>query len=296
GFRSRPSGKLISYCDWVLGLGLGNDKQPDPLGGNLATAFLDPTPCKAKSKPGKKAEGPLALRSYFDKAGVLVCRPATGSVCRLGVAIKAGGNGSHSHNDVGAFVVALGKEQPVGEPGGPHAYTRQTFSKERYALKLLNSFGHPVPVVAGNLQIEATKVHPKVLSTKFTDKADEISMDIACSYNVPELQKLVRTMRYEREGTGTVIITDEVVFNKPSSFELGLPTNGKWKQSGPATLEFIIGKECVLAEIETPDGFDVTSEVIDEQSKPPFPRVGIKLKKPVQAAKVVVRFRPAPAS
>ena len=38
---------------------------------------------------------------------------------------------------------------------------------------------------------------------------------------------------------------------------------------------------------------NVTSEMIDEQSKPPFARVGIKLKKPVQAAKVTIRFRPA---
>jgi len=218
--------------------------------------------------------------------------PATGSACRLGAAIKAGGNRSHSHNDIGSFVVSVGKEQPVGEPGGPHAYTSKTFSKDRYALKLLNSFGHPVPVVAGSLQVDATKVHPKVLYTNFTEKADVISIDMACAYNVPELQKMVRAMWYDRSGKGLVTIVDEVVFSKPSSFELCLPTNGKWKQTGPNMLEFTIGKERVSAEIRTPDGFDVTSEMIDEQSKPSFARVGIKLKKPVQSAKVAVLFRP----
>jgi len=293
---TRPSAGTIAYCDNVLGLGLGTE-MPEPEKENITTSFMEPTPARATNKGVSKAvEGPLALRSYFDKAGVLVCRPAANTACRLGVAIKAGGNGSHSHNDVGSFVVSLGKEQPVGEPGGPHAYTSTTFSNERYTLKLLNSFGHPVPVVAGTLQLTATMVHPKVISTNFTGNVDEITMDIACAYKVPELQRLVRTMLYDRTGKGSVKVIDNVAFSKPSAFELGLPTNGKCKQTGPSTLEFSIGGESVVAEIETPDGFDVTTETINEQSKPAFERIGIKLKKPVKSARITARFRPAAGS
>jgi len=291
-FGTKASPELIQACDRVLGLGRKQAAPLPPPRGSLATVFLDPTPGKLKALTGSGAEPPAGLRSYFDQAGVLVCRPAPGSGCRLGAAIKAGGNSSHSHNDVGSFVIALGREEPVGEPGGPHSYTSQTFSKERYTLKLLNSFGHPVPVVAGRLQVDATRIHPQILSTRFTDAADEISMDLACAYAVPELKKLVRTLRYERRAPGAVTIADDVAFDQPAAFELGLPTNGSWKQTGPKTLEFSLGAERLTAEIETPDGFEVTTETIAEQSKPPFTRLGLRLKQPVRSARVTVRFRP----
>jgi hypothetical protein len=58
------------------------------------------------------------------------------------------------------------------DSGGPFAYNNRTFSPERYTYKILNSVGHPVPVVAGQLQRDATKVHPRVLKTSFNDDQD----------------------------------------------------------------------------------------------------------------------------
>jgi len=292
-FGTRPSPELIQTCNRVLGLrmGLGPEAPPAPRG-SLATVFLEPAPGRSEKPAATSVAEYDGLRSYFAQAGVLVCRPAPGSGVRLGAAIKAGGNSSHSHNDVGSFVIALGREEPVGEPGGPQSYTRQTFSADRYALRLINSFGHPVPVVAGRLQVNAVTVHPQVLATRFTDAADEISMDLACAYAVPGLKKLVRTLRYERHAPGAVTITDAVEFAQPETFELGLPTLGAWKQTGPRTLEFTMGGERLTAEIATPDGFTVTTDTIAEQSKPPFTRLGLKLQQPVRAARVTVRFTP----
>jgi hypothetical protein len=99
-------------------------------------------------------------------------------------------------------------------------------------------------------------------------------------------------MRYERSGLGTIVLEDRFSFSKPSSFELGLPTHGTWRQVDARTIEFRAGKACLMATIETPDGFEVVAETIEENCAP-FPRLGIRLKKPVTEGMVRVTFRPA---
>ena len=90
-------------------------------------------------------------RDWFADAEILVCRPAPGSRHALGAAIKGGRNaGSHCHNDVGSYVVALGQSALLVDPGS-EVYTARTFSAHRFDSKVLNSFGHSVPRVAGKL-------------------------------------------------------------------------------------------------------------------------------------------------
>ena len=97
-------------------------------------------------------------------------------------------------------------------------------------------------------------------------------------------------MRYQRSGRGTIVLEDKFSFSKPSAFELGLPTHGTWRQIDARTIEFRMGKACLNAVIETPDGFEVAAETIEENC-PPFPRLGIRLKKPVSEGAVRVTFR-----
>ena len=290
-FGTKPDAGIISYCNRALGLGLvGYDKTTVRAG--VAARCMDVFPNSAsQAKPAIGTSNEVGLRTFFEKAGVLVSRPAPGSTCRMGVGIKAGGNITHSHDDIGSFAIALGDEQPVGDPGGPKAYERGMFGATRHTYKILNSFGHPIPVVAGKLQVDATKVHPKILETKFTDGEDLIRIDLAAAYDVPELKQLVRTMRFNREGAGSVTVEDRFEFSSPQTFELGLPTHGTFRQIGSDTIEFTAGKEKLLAEIRTPDGFDLTSEVIEENA-PPFTRLGIRLKKPVTSGATTIVFRP----
>jgi hypothetical protein len=290
---TRADLSLVGYCNQVLGLGLPGLESARPTGsGNLSTLLMQPTPCAVKSG-AKQDTDPVGVRSFFDQAGVLVCRPSAPG-CRLAVAIKAGGNSSHSHNDIGSFAITLGSEMPVGEPGGPHAYNDKTFGPQRYTYKLLNSFGHPVPVVAGQLQLDATKVKPVVLGTRFTEAQDELRSDLKPAYQVPGLQKLERTLRYLRQGAGAVQIEDTVSLTDPSSFEVCLTTRAKYQQVDAKTLVFTLGKERMQAVIETPDGFNLTSEQIQELDAPAYTRLGIKLSKPVTSATVRVVFTPVP--
>jgi hypothetical protein len=294
-FGAKPDAGIISYCNRVLGLGLKGFNTPNVRAG-VAARCMNIFPNSAtQARPAAAQSSDVGLRTYFDKAGVLICRPAPGSACRLGVGIKGGGNTTHSHDDVGSFAIALGDEQPVGDPGGPSFYERGTFGPKRHTYKLINSFGHPVPLIAGQLQVDATKIHPKILGTHFTDSEDLIRIDLTTAYAVPELKQLVRTMRFNRQGAGSVTIEDRYVFSSPQTFELGLPTHGTFKQVGSDTIAFTSGSQTLRAQIQTPDGFDLTSEVIQENA-PPFTRVGIRLKKPVTSGAVTVVFRPATAN
>jgi hypothetical protein len=291
-FGTKPDAGIISYCNRVLKLGLTGLDQPSVRTG-IAARCMNLFPNSATEAPAaSQVSNDVGLRTFFEKAGVLVCRPAPNSTCRMGIGIKAGGNTTHSHDDIGSFAIALGAEQPVGDPGGPTAYEKGMFGPLRHTYKILNSFGHPVPLIAGKLQVDATKVHPKVLETKFTDAEDSISIDLTTAYDVPELRKLVRTVRFNRAGAGSITLEDRYAFSSPQTFELGLPTHGKCEQIASDTLAFTAGKEKLLAQIHTPDGFDLTSEVVEE-SAPPFTRVGIRLKKPVTIGDVTVVFRPA---
>ena len=293
-FGSKIGSHLVAYCNQALHLGLSGYPEIASLGGNnLSSQFMTISPLAARNEDGQPAKNPIGNYSFFDKAGVLVCRPDAGSSCRLGVAIKAGGNSSHSHNDVGSFAVALGNEQPVGEPGGPYAYDDKTFGPERYRRKILNSFGHPVPVVGGQLQIDATKAKPVVTKTRFLSETDEITIDMKPSYQVPELIKLERSMRYSRKGAGFVVIEDEVEFSKPMDFEIALPTHGSWKKINPTTIQFASGKEKLTAVIKCAEEFEIIPEIIDEMGNPAFARLGVKLKKPVTKATVTVTLTPS---
>jgi hypothetical protein len=281
--------RLIAYCDRVFGLlPSAKDAAPGPGLRGLARMFTGETPARVKASAAHTDE---SLRSYFDKVGVLVCRPGNPAAGRLSAAIKAGGNGSHSHNDIGSFVISFDGRQPVGDPGGPYAYDSETFGPKRYEKNILNSFGHPVPVVDGQLQVDATGVKPKVLETVFQPNRDRISIDMTDAYQVPSLKKLTRTMAYTRLGSGTVEIEDHVVFSKPSAFELGLTTRWKVVRPNENTLEFTSDGKTLAAEVTTPAGFDLTETTIEELGAPPFTRIGLKLRKPVSDATVRIVFR-----
>jgi hypothetical protein len=290
-FGTTPDVKLLAYCNDVLGLGLKMDPyEMERGGGRFVDIFLKATPCATAAKGGGLREDPL--RTFFAKAGVLTCRPDSASTCKLGIGIKAGGNGSHSHNDIGSYSIAVGDDEPTGDPGGPLAYDSKTFGPHRYDYKILNSFGHPVPVVAGQLQIVAAQARPKVLSTSFTPTRDEIKMDITSAYRVPVLKQLIRTMDYSRDGAGEVDLVDEVTFSSASSFEEALVTHGDWKQIDPNTIMMSLGQGKIMVTIAAPDGFTVKSEQITELGAHTFTRLGLVFNNPVTTAKVSMTFKP----
>jgi Heparinase II/III-like protein len=293
---TRPDPLLVRYICERFGMELpkgfaANLDQPSRgLGPALMFSFLpEPLPRISAAVPR-----PDPLRTWFQDGGVLICRPSSGSPAFAAV-LKGGNNAEHhNHNDVGSFSVVCGTAMSVCDPGA-EIYTARTFGSHRYESKVLSSFGHAVPVIAGQLQRTGAEARAVVLQSDFSAGRDLLKLDIHSAYAVPELKALTRTFTFER-GAGTkLVVLDEVAFTQPETFETALITWGKWEKS--ADRELLLADRAGGTRVEINTGgqtFQVTAEQINEDlpshQKPT--RIAISLLKPVQSAKVTLTFRP----
>lgn len=318
--RAKPGSRLMYYLSRRFRMGLQSWENIDPVSpsGSLYecmmysfrnSASATPPSERAGSPreivlPGEvmpqkdfisRGKGP-GIRSWFDQAGILICRPGPNSSSSLGAALKGGHNQEHhNHNDVGSFVVVLNDKPLLLDPGG-EVYTARTFSGRRYESNVLNSFGHPVPVVAGKLQRTGSRARGRVVRHDFTDSTDTLVLDISSAYDVPELKKLERTFVYSRLGPGSLTVTDEVAFSKPCDFGGALITFSQWKQLSPSSLRVYDGADGLRAEITVSRAnFEIQPETIQEdlnvRKKPT--RLGINLTQPVTTARVSITITPA---
>ena len=290
-----PSPSTMYYLNRRFGLGLAEYKAVDlsEFQKSLPEAMIFAFPeNEVVAAPGAGPRGP-ALRDWFEQAGILIGRPAVGSACKMGVALKGGHNAEHhNHNDVGSYVVVL-EDTPVLLDPGAEVYTARTFSSRRYDSNLLNSFGHAVPVVAGQLQRTGREARGLVLRTEFTDKADTLALDIRSAYKVPDLKTLERTFIYSREGAGSLTVTDRVEFAKPQTFATALVTKGSWKQLDARSLQVTDEGRAVRVDIDAGDNeFTIVAEEIHEETEIKPLRLGINLTKPVAAAGITVKITP----
>jgi hypothetical protein len=295
-YTYKPDKTFLAWVDRTFALGMFPDDLAIIRGerfDSLADAMLAAFPLESQHHdPGATTDKLIGLRAWYPESGILVARPSGN---QFAVTIKAGGNGNHSHNDVGAFTIALGTKQIVGDPGGPGYYTASTFGSHRYDSKLLNSYGHPVPQIDGSLQLEATTVHPTVLSSSFTPERDTVAMDLTPAYKTAHLQKLTRTLTYSRAGAGSVEIADRFEITAPAEIVEPLPTHGTWKQIGPATLAFDDGDAHLVVTLAGPAAFTVSEEKVnDPNNGNPFTRVAAAIHLE-HSGVVTMHFHPAPA-
>jgi len=296
---ARPPARLSSFLarHYRVPLTRGDVSDLTAREGLVATlmySFLRPELAEPMSRDAQAAP----LRSFFDHGGVLVSRPAAGSNCRMAVSFKGGHNAeSHNHNDLGTFVVALGNELLILDPGG-EIYTSRTFSKERYKSNLLNSFGHPVPVIAGKLQRQGKEAAARIIRTDFTDARDIFALDITSAYDVPELQKLTRQFTYDRTGEGSLQVVDEFEFSSPQTYGGALLTYKKIEVLEDGSVVIRGDSAAVKVTIDAGGAaYDLMQEAIEEQThsgaKPT--RLGINLREPLESGKVALLITPLPA-
>jgi hypothetical protein len=292
--NAKPAADIMYFLNRRFGLGLPVYDKLDPKGvlGTVTTAMLFTFPNAVTELLPANGAAP-ELRTWFDKAGILISRPAPNSSCRMGVALKGGHNDEHhNHNDVGSFVVVVG-DRPVLLDPGAETYTARTFSAKRYDSKLLNSFGHPVPIVAGKLQKEGKESRGKVLRTEFTDASDTLEFDIRSPYAVPELKSLVRTFVYSREKAGSLTVTDKVQFKSAQAFGTAILTLGKWEQKPDRSIIVRDEKSAVRVEVDAGGAeWTVQAEEIHENAPVKPTRIGINLVKPADAATITLRISP----
>jgi hypothetical protein len=294
---SRANEMIMQFMSRRLGLGLDDWEGEDMAraSGTLYQRVLYAFPNSAtRVPPATERVQALEPRSYFADMGVLVCRPGPDSAAQLGIAIKGGHNGEHhNHNDVGSFAVAMGTHAPVQDVGA-EVYTNRTFSSRRYESKALNSYGHPVPVVAGHLQETGGKARARVLKTDFTPEVDTFVLDLSAAYDVPDLRRLERTLVYSRAGRGHITITDTVEFATPQAFETALTTLGHCERRTPTEYVFRDGEDAVAVHIEASSAVTIAPEPLGEEIRGggTATRLGIRCTEPVTKASVTVRIFP----
>ncbi|MBM3472824.1 MAG: heparinase [Armatimonadetes bacterium] len=293
GISAQPDYDTMWFVNRRYALGLrGYDTQPLG-GGSLFDAMLCSLPNSASAlplpPPSLAGTGP---RSWFDRAGILISRPGASPTCRLGVALKGGHNAEHhNHNDVGSYVVVVGQRAPLLDPGSER-YTARTFSAKRYESNVLNSFGHPVPVIAGKLQRAGREAQAKVLQADFNDAADTLKLDIRSAYDVPELQTLERTFVYSREGAGSLTVTDHVVYTQPQTFATALITCGSFREASPGELNVYDFDEALRVRIEASGEYEIQAEEIHEDTSRVPTRIGLNLTQPVSDATITFTITP----
>jgi hypothetical protein len=170
------------------------------------------------------APAPLSARDVFPDAGVHLWRassPLKEASPALAVAIKGGHNDEfHNHNDLGAFVVAVDGEPLLLDPGA-EIYTARTFSPRRYESRLINSWGHPVPRVGGQLQSAGSRFRARVVHSEHGPERELLVLDLTDAYEVLGLRRLLRRFEFDR-ATGILRVIDEFSADRPLTFEAAL--------------------------------------------------------------------------
>jgi hypothetical protein len=296
-FGTRPDPRLLSYLDCRLGGAEQSDRhyRGNPRSGSLARAIAFGFAECAQGRAATGDDGDQPLRTWFQDAGVLICRPHRESEPSFGVALKGGHNAEHhNQNDVGSFIVVVGDQAVLVDPG-TEVYTARTFSRQRYESDVLNSYGHPVPVVAGQLQRTGREARGQVLRQSFTNAADTIVFDLSSAYDVPSLERLQRAFRYDRTAGGQLTVTDTVAFSEPQPFETALITFGDWQQLTPNRLRISDGGHAVDIEIDASGAaLKIRAETIDEDVRGPGKptRIGIAFAEPLRDAELTVQITP----
>ncbi|MBR4674076.1 MAG: heparinase II/III family protein [Victivallales bacterium] len=251
-------------------------------------AFTDGKSVDSKHTP------PIPPVSFFDQAGILICRSKDKKGNTFGSAIKGGHNGeAHNHNDVGSYLIVANKSPLVCDPGG-EIYSRRTFGPERYTSKVLNSYGHDVPVVAGHLQRTGADAKGIVLEPVFTDETSSILIDMTSCYDVKELVSLTRRFTFDRVNR-KIIITDNVEFTTPQTFEDAIVTSVSYRINSSSQVQLYDQNASVTAGISvTGADWTLEQEYIENPNRISPTRFGIKLSKPVLKATVVCVYTSAP--
>jgi hypothetical protein len=189
----------------------------------------------------------------------------------------------------------MGTHAPLLDVGA-ETYTNRTFGPQRYESKALNSYGHPVPVVAGQLQKTGGRARARVLKADFTPEIDTFVLDLSAAYDVPDLRRLERAVVYSRSGDGSITITDTVEFASPQSFETALMTLCQYERRTLTDYVFRDGEDAVAVHVEASADIDIAAEVLDEdiRSGGRATRLGIRFAEPVGSASVTVRIVPRP--
>ncbi len=295
--NAKPWDFILYYNNRVLQMGLPQYDTMNfrPPAGNLVEDLLFAFPNSASDKQVSHNQ-PFSKNNlgyyYFKDAGIVVIPGVEQD--RLGVCIKGGNNNEHhNHNDLGSYTLVYNNQKIVEDPGGPAVYSATTFGKDRYSIKCISSYGHPVPLVAGLQQAAGASSVATILNDQIGVTLTNIQMDIASAYKEPGLLKLNRSFGYKGTNGNEFSVSDEVTFDEAKSFETAIITRSDFKVISNNLIEFYVGDKKVNALVKATGGNVIISSEKIEEEKPSFTRIAIGFEKPVERGNITVTYKPA---
>lgn len=133
-------------------------------------------------------------------------------------AAKGGHNQEkHNHNDVGSFILQLGKE-PVFTDIGPGEYNNDYFGPGRYKCFNACSRGHSVPIVNGEYQKDGVRRAAEDVRLCETDTGCEFYADISKAYGTEGLEALTRRITFTPNEKAMLHLEDRAVFSHCTGF------------------------------------------------------------------------------
>jgi len=157
------------------------------------------------------------------------------------LAVTAGNNGvSHNHNDIGSFILMVGENRVITDPGYPICNS-QTFGPKRYEMFFCRSKGHAVPLINGHEQSFGAQFSSTLRATGLNGPGDKIiDVEMAGAYADPTLKRLSR--RFVLQPNGAVQLTDEYTFTAmPTALEEAFITFEDFRLEKDASAVHFVG-------------------------------------------------------
>jgi Heparinase II/III-like protein len=248
-----------------------------------------------------KREDALLRDAYYPALGLVTARLKAGSAEGMYFGDLAANNGrSHSHNDTGSYIIYL-DGKPVAVDIGVPAYTRKTFSAERYTIWTMQSAYHNLPTIGGVMQHDGAefKATGHVYSTN--DRRATYSFNIAGAYpKEAGVQSWVRTITLDRK-LNRVVVEEDFRLDKAVEVSLSIMTPRRVAAgSGVLTLNLASGEgrasllsydaAALAAHVET---IKLEDKGLRDSWGPEIYRILLNSKRPVASGKWTYDFSPA---
>ena len=195
------------YPDMPLPTALSVPSRPHPRAGHITLRGI--------FWGGVAPQPPFRARSdFFPDAGWLVSCTEHAQRCFSFIAKGGTNHEPHNHNDLGHFMVFVDEESLLCDLGGGE-YTKEYFGKGRYGYLVNASFGHSVPIVAGEGQRAGADARAEITHVQTGQDTDAMTLELASAYPVPSLRSLSRRVQVRRADCA-VTIADTYAFTGAS--------------------------------------------------------------------------------
>jgi hypothetical protein len=162
---------------------------------------------------------PLEQRDFFlPECGIVKFTGQTESGAPVILATKAGHtDGHHSHTDIATFIVNVGGESLLPDPGRG-LYSKDYFRQRRYENIFNNSYSHNLPRIGGALQSPGPEFGGRrrfygiIVERGVRSDTKFAVIDYHNAYDVPALTRARRTLELNT-SSGVVTLHDDFAFD-----------------------------------------------------------------------------------